>query len=108
MMFNYQRELTKFLYIETETPCSDEENKELRALLKSKQSLPPGYHRSVESSTNFVKPAELPEIEELEQKLKLQNAKNLRTIKNCAIFFTVLVALQIILGFILPLTSSAN
>lgn len=107
-MFNYQKELAKFLYVETEAPCSDEENEQLRTLVKSKQPLPPGYHRSVESSTTFVKPAELPEIEELEQKLKLQNAKNLRTIKNCVIFFTVLVALQIILGFILPLASSAN
>lgn len=107
-MFDYQKELIKFLNIETETACSDEENKQLRALIKSKQPLPPGYHRSVESSTTFVKPAELPEIKELEQKLKLQNAKNLRTIKYCVIFFTVLVALQIVFGFILPLTSSAS
>ncbi len=107
-MFDYQKELSTFLNIKTETTCSDEENKQLRALDEANQPLPPGYRRSTEYFTMFLKPVELPEVEELEQRMKLQNAKNLRTIKNCVIFFTVLAALQLVFGFILSLASSAG
>lgn len=109
-MFDYQNELASFLNIETEATCvvSEEENQMLRALDKSGQPLPPGYRKSTENSTMFMKAAEIPATAELEQKLKLQNSKNLRTIKNCLIFFTALAALQLAFGFILALTSLSN
>ena len=107
-MFDYQNELASFLNIETTTICSEEENQMLRALDKSGQPLPPGYRKSTENSTLFVKAIEIPATAELEQKLKLQNSKNLRTIKNCLIFFTVLAALQLAFGFILALTFLSN
>lgn len=109
-MFDYQNELASFLNIETEATCivSEEENQMLRALIESGQPLPPGYRVSEIDHTTFFKS----NIPQLEQKLKLQNSKNLRTIKNCLIFFTVLTALQLafgfILGFILALTSLSN
>lgn len=107
-MFDYQNELASFLNIETTTICSEEENQMLHSLIESGQPLPPGYRKSTENSTLFVKAIEIPATAELEQKLKLQNSKNLRTIKNCLIFFTVLAALQLAFGFILALTSLSN
>lgn len=100
----YQQELANFLNMQAETTCSDEENKRLYSLIESGQPLPPGYRSSEIDHTTFLKS----NVPQLEQKLKLQNAKNLRTIKNCVIFFTVLAALQLVFGFILSLASSAG
>lgn len=100
----YQQELANFLNMQPETTCSDQENRWLSSLIESSQPLPPGYRSSEIDHTTFLKS----NVPQLEQKLKLQNAKNLRTIKYCAIFFTVLAALQLVFGFILSLASSAG
>ena len=75
--------------------CSKEENAELAGLLREGLPLPDEIYRS-DDSTDYVfwryEPLGVPE-EQIELMLKLRMAHDLRIIKGCVIFFTVLAAI---------------
>ncbi len=82
-------------------PCSEQENKEYKKLLKEGGTLPKGvyaYEYEDETSTGefyTVYEAELTEAE-IKEYLTYKQLSYIRTIKNCVLFLTVLVIIKII------------
>jgi len=80
--------------------CSIEEEKDLNLLTKNKQPLPDDMKTDdVGNHYRFIN-ANLSK-DELDEFLLLRQIKYLRTIKNCMIFFVLLVILSFILRYLL-------
>ena len=80
----YRQELESYLKINRETACSEEETKQLEARLAAGEALPAGYRRSPEKAQG-----EKLDLDLLERRMRLQQAKHIATIKNCLV--TILV-----------------
>ena len=90
-------------------PCSKKENKEYAKLLKDNGALPDGvyayvYENGEVSNTEFytVYETDLTETERTEY-LMYKKLEYLRTMKNCAMFFTVLTIIEIFAALIIAL-----
>lgn len=83
------------------TPYSEEENRKYIAMLMEGQSLPKGVFRNsngeVDENDEFYAVYE-PELtqEEINEYLTFKKLELLKTIRNCAVFFTVLTIISII------------
>ena len=82
--------------------CTKEENKEYREMLKRGESLPDGvykYEDSLDDELGFYT-IYIPEMtsEETKEYILLKQYGELRTIKKCMVFFTVLAILSIVLS----------
>lgn len=86
--------------------CSTEDNKAYKKLLKDGQPLPDGVYgykmQNNEESVEFytVYETDLTE-QEITEYLTYKKLKLLNTIKNCVVFFTVLIITTIIISLIL-------
>ena len=76
-------------------PCTDVESSEYR---KTKQ-VPEDVYNYGDDSFYFVRYTEIPK-EEAAIVAAVITAKNVKTIKNCAIFFTVLAVISLILSVV--------
>ena len=86
--------------------CSKEENKKFKELLKQGQDLPNGVYRykteTGEELAQFYtihKPTELSSEERMEYIL-LKQFQQIKTIKNCVLFFTVLTVISLVITFL--------
>lgn len=86
-------------------PCSKQENKAYAKLLKNSGSLPEGvypfeYENGYTSGTEFytVSESDLSEAE-IQEYLKYKQLSLIRTIKNCALFFTILTIIGMMACF---------
>ena len=93
------------LHLLQKIDCSKEDNKKFKELLKSGQSLPDGiYSYKSESGEELDvfytihKPTELNSEERMEYIL-LKQFQQIKTIKNCVVFFTVLTVISLIATF---------
>ena len=93
-----------------EIDCTDEENQMFLDMIKRKEELPIDIVRREESNgtklDEFYKvvPLEITS-EEIQKYCALQNAKNIKTIKNCVVFFTALTVISLVVTFCLLLIS---
>ena len=86
----YRQELESYLKINRETACSEEETKQLEARLAAGEAFPAGYRRSPENVNIILKAqGEKLDLDLLERRMRLQQAKHIATIKNCLV--TILV-----------------
>ena len=90
--------------------CSKEESKVYHNLLKNGEPLPEGVRRVVYesgelSTTEFftVYEADLSDAE-IQEYLTYKQLSMIKTIKKCAMFFTTLTIISIIVGFILVMS----
>lgn len=85
-------------------PCSSEENKQYEKLLEDGKALPEGVFAYEYSTSAFytVYEADLSQ-EEINEYLTYKKLGFLRTIKNCALFFTILTIIGMVLGFLAAL-----
>ncbi len=92
-----------------EIDCTEEENKMFSELLKNKESLPVDIAQYTEGDgakrDKFyrVVPLEITS-EKIQEYCALRNAKNIKTIKNCVAFFTVITIISLIATVFLLLT----
>ena len=87
-------------------PCSDEQNQTFMQILASGGQLPPNVHRYKNPDTGelynefyFFNECDLTESE-LQEFLTYKKLKLINTIKNCAVFFTVLTIISLVITFI--------
>ena len=100
-------ELQKLKYelgILQEVDCSDEENIEYRKLLQANEPLPNGtLRRNPDSAVEYASFYKVEQTalskEELSEYIQYKQLKAIITIKYFVVFFTVLIAISIILGF---------
>ena len=84
-----------------EVACSEEENQEYMELIKQKKLLPKEIIRKELSNGNapdrYYKeiPIDISQ-EELQEYCMLKQTKNINTIKNCVVFFTVLTVISLV------------
>lgn len=95
-------------------PCSKEENKKYKSLLKEGDSLPEGvyayeYENGEKSDSEFYTIYE-PDLTESEiaEYLKYQQLSFIRTIKNCVLFFTILNIIGMVLWFFILMMNGVN
>ena len=85
-------------------PCGDEESKRFEEL--KTEDLPEDVFsiRPADASgkTLFFRYSDVPDPE-INNKLLLINADNIKTIKNCVIFFTVIAVIGLVLAVVIPL-----
>ncbi len=86
--------------------CSKEENKKYKELLKQGQDLPEGIYRYKAESGEYLdqfytihKPTELSSDERMEYIL-LKQFQQVKTIKNCVLFFTILTVVSLVITFL--------
>ena len=90
-------------------PCTRKENKAYQQLLKSGGNLPedvfPYIYENGETSTTEFYTVYEPDLTEAEiaEYLTYKKLSLLKTIKNCAVFFTALTVISIILYFLIML-----
>lgn len=94
-----------------EIPCSKEENKEYEKLLNNGEPLPDGVYSCVDadgttSKTEFytIYESDLSESEKIEY-LTYKKLSLLKTIKNCVVFFTILIVIGLVAGFLLTMSA---
>lgn len=75
--------------------CTRDENKEYRKLLKQGGTLPAGVHQKWEDEYYRISKPDLNQ-NEIDEYLRYKEIALLKTIKNCAVFFTVLTVIGII------------
>lgn len=90
--------------------CTESENIAFRNLIRQNKALPPNVYL-VKGTNNistacFFKVLEPPE-KDIDDYLKYSQFKMIRTIKNCAVYFTTLSIISLI-GTIILLLSTAN
>ena len=80
-----------------EVDCSEEENQAYLELLKQKKKLPIDVVQRNDNLNKFfrVVPMDISH-EELQEYCLLNQTKNLNTIKNCVVFFTILTVISLI------------
>ena len=106
-------EMKKELGFYKNVKCTDEENKEYLQMKKDKSPLPEDvyyFNSASESMEYFYRILKIKEVsdEEFKEYIMLRQAKNIKTIKNCAVFFTVVAVIGIISAIILfAVTSGA-
>ena len=93
-------------------PCNDQENKEFEKLLKAGVALPEGvyaytYISGEVSTTEFYRiyEADLTEAE-INEYLTYKQLSLIKTIKNCAVFFTALTIIGMITALVLALMNA--
>jgi flagellar biosynthesis/type III secretory pathway M-ring protein FliF/YscJ len=87
------------LYIVQTIDCSQDENHEIVSILKKGDELPFGYKRTTPDSNTFYRISQCNyTIEQLEKLMFAQQAKHIRTIKNCVVFFVSLLVIFFILS----------
>lgn len=86
--------------------CSKEENKKFKELLKQGQELPNGIYRyktengeELDLFYTIHKPTELNSEDRMEYIL-LKQFQQMKTIKNCVLFFTVLTVISLVITFL--------
>lgn len=86
-----------------ENSCTEEKCAELKALLEAGKDLPEGYRQSVENENFFYEQKGRVGLskEEILTIVQLQQAKNIKTIKSCAVFITALVAVSLIASVVI-------
>lgn len=107
--------LYKFAYdVKQKIPCSKAENKQYQQILKEGGVLPDGVYAYVDelgvtSTTDFhtVYETDLSQQEILEY-LTYKKLDMISTIKNCAVFFTVLTVLNIIIFFFIAIIAMSS
>lgn len=89
-----------------ETTCSEEESKEYAQMLKDGLPLPDGVHEPEFEGCAFFKTegSELTE-QETYQLLALRKLDYLRTIRNCALFFTIGAIISMVVALIITLAT---
>lgn len=86
--------------------CSREESEKYIELLKNNQPLPKGVYQEESDVTGYSQFYTIYEAnkemtpEEIEEYFLLKQSSDIRTIRNCVIFFTVLIVIVLIIGFI--------
>ncbi len=92
-------------------PCSKEENKEYKAILKNGGSLPEGvfpyvYEGGEEPNGEFytIYETDLTQAE-LDEYIAYKQLYMIRTIKNCVVFFTVLAVISLIIAFFMIMSA---
>ena len=87
---------------ETLVICTEEECEKYAEM----GSLPDGIARSSDGeNVIFYKPAQLPTDEQIKKLLfanKIQACKNIRTIKSCVVFATVLIVIGLFVAILIP------
>lgn len=92
-----------------EIDCTDEENKMFLEMLKQKEELPVDILRREESGgiklDKFYRivPLEITS-EEIQEYCALRNTINIKTIKNCVVFFTAFMVISLVVMLFLFLT----
>lgn len=88
-------------------PCTNEENKQYQRILKETGTLPDGvyayvYDTDETSTTQFYRIYETDLSDaEIQEYLTYKKLSLIKTIKNCAMFFTILTIISMIAYFIL-------
>ena len=100
---SYQNDLKQFLNIGEEL-CNGEETAKLKKLLAQDKPLPLGYRQSPSDPDLFYKSISDLSEEILEKRMLLEQAKHIKTIKNCVVALTVLsgIFLVVFLYCMLP------
>lgn len=86
--------------------CSREESEEYIELLKNGQPLPKGVYQEESDVTGYYQFYTIYEAnkemtpEEIEEYFLLKQSSDIRIIRNCVIFLTVLIVIALIIGFI--------
>ena len=89
--------------------CTKEENKTYQKLLKNGESLPNGVYQYKDPTTGEYIPSFYtiwdPELTDAEKQeyIQYQELLHIKTIKNCAVFFTVLTIISLVATVILLL-----
>ena len=87
-------------------PCARQENEKYKELLKNGDALPEGVHEPTyeygETDFYTISEADLTEGE-IREYLTYKQLRLLKTIKNCAVFFTVLTILGMAAYFIMAM-----
>ena len=106
----FKRELLKLMYENNlceESPCTEEENRMYFEMTNEKKELPFDIVRC--EYTNGAKSDKFKRIipfdisyEDIQKYCQLKQAKNINIIKNCVIFFTVAIAISLLI-MLLPL-----
>lgn len=83
--------------------CSKEDTKKYKAMLKNNEPLPEGIYQQRDSTSGdlifyTIYKSELSE-EEKQEYIQLKKTSYIETIKNCAIFFTVLTVISLVITF---------
>ncbi len=84
-------------------PCSKEENREYRKLLKEGKALPDGvYLYEFDNGDSEFYTVYVPEMteQEINQYLTYKKLDLLSTIKNCVVFFTVITIIGMMVAFL--------
>ena len=94
-----------------EVDCTEEENKKFSEMLAHKEELPTDVIQRQTSYgaklDEFYRVIPLPlSSEDLLQYCALKNMKNIKTIKNCVVFFTVIAILSLTVSLFLLLAQS--
>lgn len=91
--------------------CTQEETEQYRVFIRTNKPLPDDIFLEdpCESFETFykIKNNDLSK-EELYEYLQYKKLKHLKTIKNCVVFFTVLTAISLVIGFISGFISGCN
>lgn len=84
-----------------EIACTEEENNKYWEMVKHKEKLPFGIIETENYSNQFrqIIPWDI-SLEELRAYCALKNAKNIKIIRKCVVFFTVLTVVALILSLI--------
>lgn len=96
-MSNYQEMLYKYIGYAEKESCSPEENEKLAELVQGGKPLPEGYETDKDYPDKFfyqIKKFDLSR-EEIQDLIGIKKARDIRTIKKCAVFFSVALACQL-------------